>query len=636
MSGHLLLKLLACLAQSLLIVSCLCFAIEGHAQTSIAEIQGVSGAQSELAKERFKGKGGVNANNNAGAAADADAAEVDAADAASNFATAISKESFSFLRVLKIVFVFIVFWMWVGATDWVSRDAQTYRLGHFKWNAINFFPFVVVGLLLFFLPLSLYITAPTMLVVFLATWIPYVVVHNKNVGSHQTVLTGPWWRFAFANVMGRVGVKIDAERKAEYEKGEPVDLIAMGAEDTNADNANLLSARNSPGYLLLKDLIADMSRRRVDRVLLDFSQQGVSVKHEIDGMWHNGEVIEREGGDVMLAVMKTLSNLDVRERRKKQEGRFGAKYKGKSYLCPLTAGGVKTGERVMMYLQGEKQEFSSYDDLGMRGAIQNKWGELLAADQGLVILAAMPGGGLTTITNVSIEETDRLMRDFVSIEEVSHHDPEIQNVAAHTYDASAGETPATLMPKLIRSYPNVYICRDFVDGESAKLLVNEVKDEKLVITTVRAKEAAEAPLRILQMKVPPKDFARALTGVLYQRLVRKLCTDCRVAYVPSPQVLKKLGIPPGKVEKLYRPPKPEEIDKPCKFCQGLGYVGRTGLFELLVIDDKMREILIKQPKVDLLKKAARASHQRLMQEEGILLVAKGVTSLPELTRVMKQ
>ncbi len=554
---------------------------------------------------------------------------------AKEFVANVERLSFSIMPLLKVLMLFVVLWMWVGATDWVNRDAQIYKLGYSKWNAIAFFPFFLVATLLFFLPLATIIRAPVWLVMFLVTWVPYVIIHNKNVQPHQTVLTGPWWRYAFASVLGKVGIKVNAERKADYEKGAPVDFFAMGADDPTTDNANLLSARNSPGYLLLKDLVADMSKRRSERVLLDFSQQGVAVKHEIDGMWHNGEVVDRESGDVMLAVMKTLSNLDVRERRKKQEGKFAAKYEGNSYLCPLTAQGVKTGERVIMYLRGEKQTFDTYSDLGMREGLQEKWSELMHADQGLLIFSTLPGGGLTTLIDVSIEETDRLMRDFVTIEEENHREQEIQNTAVHTYNAKEGETPATLMPKLIRSYPNVYICRDLVDSESAKLLLNEVKDEKLVITSVRAKEAAEAPLRIMQMKVPPKEFARALKGVLYQRLVRKLCVDCRVAYTPPPQILKKLGIPAGKIDKLYRPPKPEEIEKPCKMCQGNGYIGRTGIFELLEINDQMREILMKQPKVELLKKAARASSQRLLQEEGILLVAKGVTSLPELMRVLK-
>jgi type II secretory ATPase GspE/PulE/Tfp pilus assembly ATPase PilB-like protein len=122
---------------------------------------------------------------------------------------------------------------------------------------------------------------------------------------------------------------------------------------------------------------------------------------------------------------------------------------------------------------------------------------------------------------------------------------------------------------------------------------------------------------------------------LYQRLVRLLCPKCKVGYTPPPEVLRKLGIPAGKVEQLYRPPKGEEIDKPCKACQGLGYKGRTGIFELLIVTDQMREILVKQPKLELLKKAVKASRQRSLQEEGVLLVAKGETSLPELMRVLK-
>ena len=204
-----------------------------------------------------------------------------------------------------------------------------------------------------------------------------------------------------------------------------------------------------------------------------------------------------------------------------------------------------------------------------------------------------------------------------------------------TYDAGKGQTPATIIPGLVRQYPNVYICRDLVDVESATMLMNEIADDRLIITTIPAREAAEALLRLLQMKLPQKQFASIATGVLYQRLIRKLCPDCKVAYTPPADVLKKLGIPPGKVQQLYRPPKPEEIEKPCLTCQGIGYLGRTGIFELLVVTDQMREILAKQPSLELMKKAARADNQRSLQEEGILLVAKGITSLPELMRVLK-
>ena len=189
---------------------------------------------------------------------------------------------------------------------------------------------------------------------------------------------------------------------------------------------------------------------------------------------------------------------------------------------------------------------------------------------------------------------------------------------------------------MIRKYPNVYVARDLSNLEATELLFQEIRDDHLVVTNVHSKDAPEALLRMLQKKVPQRDFAALVTAVLNTRLVRKLCEACRVAYEPSPDLLKKLGIPAGKVDVLYRAPKGEELDKPCRECAGISYVGRTGLFELLEVNDKIREILVKRPKLDLLRKAARAAGMRTHQEEGILLVARGVTSLQELQRVLKQ
>jgi type II secretory ATPase GspE/PulE/Tfp pilus assembly ATPase PilB-like protein len=539
------------------------------------------------------------------------------------------------MPILTPVVIIVLLLSWVGIGDWVNRDTQIFNLGYKKWNPIIFFPFAVVGLVQFFIPMPHWARMVILPIALVASTIPYVVVHNKSVQPHQSVLTGPWWRHFFASIFSKVGIKIRDERQAEYEKGAAVDLYAMGAADANADNANLLFARQSPGYLLVKELVADMASRRGDRVLLEYGPQAVAVRHEIDGVWHNGDARDRESGDVMLAVMKTLANLDAKDRRKKQSGQFAAQFEGKKYLLPLVSQGVANGERVVLTRLNEKAKPHTYDALGMREGLKAQWEEIMARDRGLVVFSAMPGGGLTTMMNASLEETDRLMRDFFSIEEVNHREHEIQNISVHTYDASKGETPATIIPGLVRLYPNAYVIRDVVDAESATLLMNEIADDRLVITSIPAREAAEALLRLLQLKLPAKQFASVVTAVLYQRLIRKLCPDCKVGYTPPAEVLKKLGIPPGKVQQLYRPPKPEEREKPCHACQAIGYLGRTGIFELLVVTDQMREILVKQPSLELLRKAARADNQRSLQEEGIFLVAKGVTSLQELQRVLK-
>lgn len=525
---------------------------------------------------------------------------------------------------LKLIPVIILVLLWTVTGDWVNRSSQIHGLGYGKWNPIFFFPFVVAMALLVLVPIY-FVGLTALVLAYFGPFIAYTLKHNKSVEPHQKVFTADWFRYL-------VGA---GEPKADYEKGAPVDIQAHGGDDST-NQANLITARQSPGYLLLKEFIAEMATRRSDRMVLDYTQGGVGVKQLVDGVWHNGEARDRESGDVMLAVMKQLANLDITERRKKQEGTFGAKYEGVQYVCPFTSQGVQTGERVLLELKGGAQaKLRTYDDLGMREKIQQQWAELMALDEGLLVIAAPPEGGLTTLTDVSIMETDRLMRDFFAVEDVHNPERDIENVVLHTYDSKQGETPATLMPKLVRQYPNVYIVRDLVDRDSAKLLFKEADDGRLVITTVQALEAPEALLRILQKKVPHRDFAKLVTAVLCTRLIRKLCPTCKVPYEPSPDLLKKLGIPAGKVKQLYRVPKPEELEKPCPDCANLAYRGRTGLFELLVVNDKVREVLVKQPKIDLLRKAARLAGMRTFQEEAILLVAKGETSLQEAQRVLQ-
>jgi type II secretory ATPase GspE/PulE/Tfp pilus assembly ATPase PilB-like protein len=235
------------------------------------------------------------------------------------------------------------------------------------------------------------------------------------------------------------------------------------------------------------------------------------------------------------------------------------------------------------------------------------------------------------------------MRNFVGIEDEAKPEREIENIPITHYDSRKSETPMDLLPKLNRTYPDVYVLRDFVNGETVDTLCDQVTvEQRFVFASTRAKEATEALLRGLMLKATPDKFAQAITAVLNVRLVRKLCDKCKEAYAPPAEVLKQLGLPPGKVQALYRPPVPPPPDseaaknyKPCDECMAIGYRGRTAIFELVIVDDRMRQLLAKQPKLELLRDASRKAGNRNLQEEGVLLVARGITSVPELVRVLK-
>ncbi len=395
-----------------------------------------------------------------------------------------------------------------------------------------------------------------------------------------------------------------------------------------------------PGFLSAREAIHAALERRGDGILLDFGRQTVAVRHQVDGTWLDAPNQERVVADPMLEVFKTLAALNLAERRARQVGQFSVDVAGKKYDCRFTSQGTETGERAILLLDSKKLAFKAFEELGMRPKTLEQVTELVRSKEAFLLISSTPGNGLTTTFDMALLATDRYIRNFVAVEDAAKPEREVENVAVTTYNAADGETPDQILPKLIRTYPDVIVVRDMVNAQTVSLLCGQVVDEhRLVFAAIRAKEAVEALLRVLLLKVPPDEFAGAITAVLNVRLVRKLCEKCKEAYAPPPDVLQQLGLPAGKIAAFYRPPTkpldPKHPEKKCEVCGGIGYIGRTGLFELLMVDDRMRQVLVSSPKLELLRDAARKAKHRTLQEEGILLVVRGVTSLPEVLRVLK-
>lgn len=535
---------------------------------------------------------------------------------------------------IKLFLLLGIFLAWVWTTDWQSQDCQRVGMPIAMWTPLVVFPFFV-GFVLFAVTIPFFLIG---LILFLGCYAGplgvYIWKRNEKLPPHQKVMTPSHLRHVLADVAGRVGIKISTEKKYGHREGPPVTLYAVGGATDRDDNVALLTARQSPGYVLVKQAIADAIERRADRIMLDYAEQAVAVQYQIDGVWHAVEPMDRESGDMLLAVLKTLAHLNPAERRRRQQGSLRAEYQGVKYACPLSTQGTETGERAILSMEDGVVHFKTLDEIGVHAKMQERLKGFLAGSQGLFLFSSLPAGGLTTTMTVSLNSTDRFMRDFVELADKTTGEPAIENIELVTYDGAAQQTPASVLMSVLRKEPNVLVARDLSDLDSAKALINEAGEDRLVIGSVRAKEAVEALLRVLAVKVPPREFAKAVIGVLNLRLIRRLCDDCKEAYAPPPELLAKLGLPADRVPAFHRPPQqPEET---CETCGGIGFKGRTAIFELLVVNDALREGLIKEPKLDTLRKLARKGGHRSLQEEGIILVAKGITSLPELQRVLKQ
>ncbi len=547
---------------------------------------------------------------------------------------AIDRGPGQYFSWIKLGLLYGLFLLWVAIVDWVSRDTQEFRLPHAVWNPVTFGPFFVAlflaGLTIPLFPLGFALTA-------LALFIPaltYVINRNGQLEYHEKVLTPAHIRYLIAQQGKKMGFKIASEKKAAHEKGAQVTFQVLGGRDEQANQAMLVASRQSDGFLSAKQAIANGIDHRAEKIMLDFGAEEVKSRYQVDGVWHDSDGYDREEGDQILAVFKRLAAAKPDERRARQQGKFIASYEKKKLMCSLISQGTKTGERAIVSLQSQKKSFETLQDLGMREDMVKEFKGYMLREKGIVLLSGMSAGGVSTTLGVSLSSTDRLLRDFVSLEDVSDKLPEIENVDPVYYDKRKGQTPAMILDPVMRKQPDVLVFPEIPDSESANAAVDAAQRDFLVFSTVKAKEAVESLLRVLLMKVPAKNFAPRIICVLNQRLIRKLCESCKEAYEPSPALLKKLNLPAGRVEQLYR--HPEEAEKPCPDCHGIGYRGRTAIFELLEVDDTMREVLIKQPKLDILRKAARKAKHHSLQHEGILTVIKGTTSVDELMRVLRQ
>jgi type II secretory ATPase GspE/PulE/Tfp pilus assembly ATPase PilB-like protein len=537
----------------------------------------------------------------------------------------------NYFSIAKIVASFVVFWLWIAMADWMNRDALRLKLNYRLWNSIICGSFFGAFLLMWVIPWFA-LSYTLLLAAAVAGPTTYVLRRNKPLHDVEKAFTLDHIKHV---LLGKIGIKTTGKKSKEAES--PIKLTPRDTTSPQDEQARLIAARQQKGYVSAGNLIHRAIQKRASAVMLDYTPEAAAVRFQIDGVWIDAEVQPRQAADPLLASLKALCGLKPEERRARQAGQFLAvddavKLK---LVSKLTSQGTKTGERAVLQFDDPQLRKRRLPDLGLRQKLQEDLQELFKQQKGLIILAAAPGNGLTTLTTVCLSAVDRYTRTAMAVEDVRAKDVEVENVPVTTYDSLEQETPRSKLPGVLRQFPDVLVVPDYTDADTLKVLCDEGREERLVVTTVRAKDTAEALIRPLLTKVSPKTYALATTAVVASRLVRKLCEKCREAYPPPPQILQRLGITPDKVPAFYRPPT-QPRQEVCPECGGLGYKGQAMLVEMLTMTDPLRQHLVQQPKVEAIRLAARKAGLKTFEDEGLLLVVKGVTSVQELARVLKE
>ncbi|MEC7556642.1 MAG: GspE/PulE family protein, partial [Planctomycetota bacterium] len=293
--------------------------------------------------------------------------------------------------------------------------------------------------------------------------------------------------------------------------------------------------------------------------------------------------------------------------------------------------GTNYGEKLSLRILDQSNSVSTLADLGLRNQMTAGLDDVIHQPHGLLLVCGPTGAGKSTTLYAALNEIDTFQRNVITIEDPVEY--RIDNVNQIEINSRAGNSFATSLRSVLRQDPDVVMIGEIRDAETANIACQAANTGHMVFSTVHANDTITALYRIIDLEVEPFMLASSLSGILAQRLVRRLCSQCKEPYKPKPEFLRKANLPAERISKFYRPPKNPEEE--CPACGGLGYRGRIGVFELLPVNDRMREMIRDQSAMTAIRAEARKNGMLYMKEEGLRLVVRGVTSVDELLRVVK-
>ena len=528
-----------------------------------------------------------------------------------------------FIPILGFLFLY------AKTTQWVGDDGRDLKMVWEFWNPLVMFcgAFAFIALLL--IPNSLG-------AVFLFTTLYgapvgfYVVERNKRVPESSKVLTPKHIKKLWIQTLARLGIHLGSRERGEYTSGPPIVFLGKNRSGKGMDNSRSRQVESSKGYLAAKEMIYDAILRRATDVHLEPHEDELSVRYRIDGVMYPAEPFDRSVGDAIVNIFKVLSAMDITEKRKPQDGSFRAETEGREIDFRVATQGTQIGEKMSIRILDQENSVKTLLDLGMRKALSDQITDIIHQPHGMFLSCGPTGAGKSTTLYAALSGLDVHQINIITIEDPIEY--RMSGVTQIEINTKAGQTFAGSLRSVLRQDPDVVLIGEMRDDETTKIACQAANTGHMVFSTVHANDSISALFRILDLGVEPFMLASSLSGILGQRLVRRLCEDCKEAYRPDADMLKKNNLPPEQVKQFFRPP---EGPNNCPTCGGLGYRGRVGVYELLVINDRLRDLIRENPQLSVIKAEARKNGMLYLKEEGLRLVVKGITSMDELMRVVK-
>jgi type IV pilus assembly protein PilB len=382
--------------------------------------------------------------------------------------------------------------------------------------------------------------------------------------------------------------------------------------------------QNAPVVQVVNLILTQALRDRASDVHIEPRGDEIKVRMRIDGALHDVLTLPAEMGAAIVSRIKVMGGMNIVERRRAQDGQIEMDIDGNAVDIRVSTTPVIFGEKTVLRVLDKSRSLYKLGHLGMPTETHELFSELVRSPFGMVICAGPTGSGKTTTLYATLAEINTVERNVMTIEDpVEYVVPTINQIQINEV---ADVTFAGGLKSILRQDPDVILVGEIRDVETARIAVQSALTGHFVLSSLHATDAASALHRFLDMGIEPFLIAPAVLAVVGQRLVRRICRECRAPYEPSPDEV-------AFYEQIGGTPKTKFFHgEGCNFCSGTGYQERIGVYEVLRMTDAMRALVVEEPNHAALRKLAISEGMHPLRDEALRLVAEDITTIPEILR----
>ncbi|MBI3925139.1 MAG: Flp pilus assembly complex ATPase component TadA [Armatimonadetes bacterium] len=407
----------------------------------------------------------------------------------------------------------------------------------------------------------------------------------------------------------------------------PKSDIELVSEEDDADAQGDM-AESAPVVQLVNTVLGDAIKMRASDIHVEPLEEGLRVRYRIDGLLRNIVQLPRRVQNPVLSRIKLMAQMDIAERRLPQDGRIRVLLKDREVDLRVNTLPGYHGEKIVLRVLDKGGGAIRLEDIGFAPEDLSRIHRLLDSPQGMIVITGPTGSGKTTTLYAALSHVNHVHDNVITVEDPVEF--QLDGITQVPIRPKGGMTFARALRAILRQDPDVVMVGEIRDPETAEIALQAAQTGHLVLSTLHTNDAASSVTRLLHMGLPGYLIGSSLLAVVAQRLVRRLCAGCRQETEPSPESLRLLEL-----VLVGRPPARVYAGTGCEDCDFSGFRGRTGLYEVMEITDRLRGLILQNASARTLKKAAREEGMRLMIEDALLKVEAGITDLEEVLRVVQ-